>query len=112
MGLLLALDGILNESNEIEHLRRKLKNRRLDHDANYNKFQKSKKDDPALEDAVKNTNYKYQETLKKLEDVMMSVAAQEVGLIDPMIAFAEGQQAYYRACLESAEAMVKVLKEG
>lgn len=109
----MAVESVLNEVKEFERLRSKLKNRRLDHDANYNKLQKSgSKQDFALEEKVKTTQFKYQETLKKLEELMTGVARQEIALIDPMIEFLENQNNFYKRCLEASTDTLKKLKEG
>ena len=89
------LDAMLNETKEFERLRKKLKNRRLDYDANNNKLQKSKKEDPALEETVKTTKMKYEETLQKLEEMMVTASRQETELIDPFIGFMESQINFY-----------------
>ena len=112
MGLLMNLDALLNETKEFERLRKKLKNRRLDYDANNNKLQKSKKDDPASEENVKTTKLKYEETLQKLEEMMVTVSKQETELIDPFISFMESQINYYHNCLKTSEYIVQILKEG
>lgn len=108
----MSFDALLNETTEFEHLRKKLKNRRLDFDANSNKLQKSKKEDPALEESVKTTQYKYEETLKKLEDMMVSVSVRESELITPVVVFAEAQALYYQHCLQTSEALLSILREG
>ncbi len=109
----MAVESVLHESKEFDRLRTKLKNRRLDHDANYNKLQKSKSGkDLQLEEKVQTTNFKYQETLKKLDDLMIGVARQEVALIDPMIEFLENQVNFHQKCLETAQISLKALKEG
>ena len=58
MGLLINMEALLNETKDFERLRKKLKNRRLDYDANSNKLQKIKKEDPALEKNVKTNKLK------------------------------------------------------
>lgn len=112
MGLLMNLDAMLNETKEFERLRKKLKNRRLDYDANNNKLQKSKKEDPALEETVKTTKMKYEETLQKLEEMMVTVSKQETELIDPFIGFMESQINFYHGCLKTSESILQILKEG
>lgn len=112
MGLLMNLDAMLNETKDFERLRKKLKNRRLDYDANNNKLQKSKKEDPALEETVKTTKMKYEETLQKLEEMMVAVSKQETELIDPFIGFMEAQINFYTNCLKTSESIIQILKEG
>lgn len=108
----MSLDALLNETKEFERLRKKLKNRRLDYDANNNKLQKSKKEDPALEENVKNTKLKYEETLQKLEGMMVDVSRQETELIDPFISFMESQINHFHSCLKTSESILQILKEG
>lgn len=108
----MSLDALLNETKGFEQLRKKLKNRRLDYDANNNRLQKSKKEDPALEENVKNTKLKYEETLQKLEEKMVSVSRQETELIDPFIGFMECQINHFHQCLKTSESILKILKEG
>ena len=112
LGLLMAVESVLNETKEFERLRTKLKNRRLDHDANYNKLQKSSGKDVQLEEKVQTTNFKYQETLKKLEELMIGVARQEIALIDPMIEFLENQVNFHQKCLKASQETLKALNEG
>lgn len=112
MGLLMSLEALLNETKEFERLRKKLKNRRLDYDANNNKLQKSKKEDHALEESVKTTKLKYEETLHKLEEMMVQVSKQETELIDPFINFMELQIEHYHQCLKTSESVLGILKEG
>lgn len=112
MGLLMNLDALLNETKEFERLRKKLKNRRLDYDANNNKLQKSKKEDHVLEETVKTTKMKYDETHQKLEETMVTVSKQEIELIDPFIGFMEAQIGFYCNCLKTSETILQVLKEG
>jgi predicted nuclease with TOPRIM domain len=112
MGLLMSLDALLNETNQFEKLRKKLKNRRLDYDANNNKLQKCKKEDPFLEENVKSTKFKYEETLQKLEEMMITVNKKETELVDPFIDFMEMQISFYHDCLKTSESVLKVLKEG
>lgn len=112
MGILLSLDALLNETKDFERLRKKLKNRRLDYDANNNKLQKSKKEDPALEENVKTTKMKYEDTLHKLEEMMVSVSKQETELIDPFINFMETQITFYHNSLKTSESILQILKEG
>lgn len=107
----MAIDALLNETNEFEKLRKKLKNRRLDYDANNNKLQKNRKEDPALEENVKTTKFKYEETLQKLEVMMISVSKQESELIDPFINFMEFQIKFYNNCLMTSESIIRILKE-
>lgn len=106
------LDAMLNETRDFERLRKKLKNRRLDYDANNNKLQKIKKEDPALEENVKTTKMKYEETLQKLEEMMVTVSKQETELIDPFIGFMETQINFYNNCLKTSESIIQILKEG
>ena len=106
------LDAILNETKEFERLRKKLKNRRLDYDANNNKLQRSKKEDPALEESVKTTKMKYEETLQKLEEMMVTISKQETELIDPFIGFMENQINFYHNCLKTSGSIIQILKEG
>lgn len=108
----MSLDALLNETKEFERLRKKLKNRRLDYDANNNKLQKNKKEDVVLEENVKTTKMKYEETLHKLEEMMVSVSKQETELIDPFINFMESQMDYYQNCLKTSESILRILKEG
>ena len=108
----MSLDALLNETKEFERLRKKLKNRRLDYDANNNKLQKSKKEDPALEENVKTTKFKYEETLQKLEEMMITVSKQEAELIEPFISFMESQINYHSNCLKTSEYIIQILKEG
>ena len=107
----MAIDALLNEANEFEKLRKKLKNRRLDYDANNNKLQKIRKEDPALEENVKTTKFKYEETLQKLEVMMISISEQESELIDPFINFMESQIKFYNNCLMTSESIIQILKE-
>lgn len=107
----MSIDALLNETNELEKLRKKLKNRRLDYDANNNKLQKSKKENPSLEENVKTTKFKYEETLQKLEVMMISVSKQETELIDPFICFMESQITFYKNCLMTSESIIKNLKD-
>lgn len=112
MGLLLSLDALLNKTKEFDKLRKKLKNRRLDYDAKNNKLQKSKKEDPALEENVKTTKLKYEETLNMLEGMMVSVSKQETELIDPFITLIESQISFYQNCLKTSNSILQILKEG
>lgn len=112
MGLLMNLDALLNETKDFERLRKKLKNRRLDYDANNNKLQNSKKEDHALEETVKTTKMKYEETLQKLEEMMVTVSKQETELIDPFIGFMEMQINFFNNCLKTSESIIQILKEG
>lgn len=107
----MSIDALLNETNDFEKLRKKLKNRRLDYDANNNKLQKSKKEDPSLEENVKTTKYKYEETLQKLEEMMIYVSKQETELINPFISFMESQINFYNNCLKTSESVIQILKE-
>lgn len=108
----MSLDALLNNTKEFERLRKKLKNRRLDYDANNNKLQKSKKEDPKLEENVKTTKLKYEETLQKLEEMMATVSKQETELIEPFISFMESQINHYHNCLKTSQYIVQILKEG
>jgi hypothetical protein len=110
MGLLMYLDASLNEMRNFEHLRGKVKSRRLDYDANQNKLSKSKKEKPELEENVKITQQKYEEALQMLENLMVSVEEQEKGTLDPLIAFAEEQEAYYIRCLETSRVFAQILR--
>ena len=108
----MSLDALLNETKEFDRLRKKLKNRRLDYDANNNKLQKSKKEDPSLEENVKTTKMKYEETLHKLEEMMVSVSRQETELVDPFVTFMESQINFYHNCLKTSASILQILKEG
>ena len=64
---------------DYDALRKKLENRRLDYDAKLNKFNKSKKEKPGLEEEMKTAQKKYNETLADLESLMSTFAEREVG---------------------------------
>lgn len=59
-------------------LKKKMENRRLDYDAKLNKFNKSKRDKPGLEEEMRTAQSKYNETLTDVENIMSSFAEREV----------------------------------
>lgn len=59
-------------------IRGKLENRRLDYDAKLNRLQKSKKEDPILEEEMRIAHKKYEESLAAAEDLMLSLNEREV----------------------------------
>lgn len=107
----MSLDALLNESSKFDQLLKKLKNRRLDFDANNNKLQKSKKENPSLEENVKSTKFKYEETLEQLEEMMVSVSTQETNLIEPIISFIESQVELFRNSINVSNSLLEVLRE-
>ena len=63
-----------------QHQRKKLENRRLDYDAKRTNLAKSKKEDKSdLEAEVLMAKTKFEETIGTLRDVMLKIAANEVG---------------------------------
>jgi hypothetical protein len=63
---------------DYDSMKKKLENRRLDYDAKLNKFNKSKKDKPGLEEEMKTAQKKYNETLADIESLMSTFAEREV----------------------------------
>lgn len=78
-GLLLDMMALHASMKDYDALKKKLENRRLDYDAKLNKFNKSKKEKPGLEEEMKTAQKKYNETLADLESLMSTFAEREVG---------------------------------
>lgn len=72
------LNTILGSIKNYQALKKKLENRRLDFDAKLNKLNKSKKENPALEEEMKTAQFKYEETLRDVQTVMATFSEREV----------------------------------
>jgi len=80
-GFLHKLQDILEDQKEYEYLKRKLENRRLDFDAKLNQVQKTKKEQPKLEEETRVAQGKYEETLTSLTNKMIEINSNEVSLL-------------------------------
>jgi exonuclease VII small subunit len=74
------LSAYLADMKNYKHLKGKLESRRLDYDAKLNRLQKSKKEQPQLEEDMRAAAQKYEETLAELETIMISLNSCEVNL--------------------------------
>lgn len=81
-GLLFDLADLTGSLKNYGALQKKFDNRRLDYDAKQNKLSRTRRGDQqsmgALEDEVRMAQFKYEETLKDLENVMSNFQRKEV----------------------------------
>ena len=105
------LEAILNDEAKFDNLRSKLKTRRLDFDANQNKLFKSKTENTELEEQARNTQQKYEESLKSLESLMISIMQQESSLLPAIADYAEHQKQYYQSCLNISNNFLKHIND-
>lgn len=81
-GLLFDLADLTGSLKNYGALQKKFDNRRLDYDAKHNKLARTKRGDQqalgALEDEVRMAQFKYEETLKDMENCMSNFQRKEV----------------------------------
>lgn len=92
-------------------LKKKLENRRLDYDAKLNRYSKSKKEKPGLEEEMKIAQTKYNETLQDVEELMSTFAEREELLLDALVDFAHAQCFYFEKSSEGLKELREALSE-
>ncbi|TPX33420.1 hypothetical protein SeMB42_g07485 [Synchytrium endobioticum] len=102
------LNRLLNEMKEYQRLKAKLENRRLDFDAKLNKVHKSNKEKPELEEATRQAQAKYEESLTEATNVMIRLNANnEEEQMAYLLAFLDAEVDYYKQCSETLSNIAK-----
>ncbi|TPX33824.1 hypothetical protein SmJEL517_g03349 [Synchytrium microbalum] len=101
------LSRCLHDMKEYAKLKTKLENRRLDFDAKLNKVHKSNKEKPELEEATRQAQAKYEESLTEATNVMVRLNANEEEQISYLLAFLDAEMDYYKQCTETLSAVAK-----
>ncbi|KAI3643428.1 hypothetical protein MP228_012983 [Amoeboaphelidium protococcarum] len=94
------LEEYMQEVKTYKHLKSKLENRRLDYDAKVNRLQKSKKENPNLDEEMRAAQLKYEETLQELETLMISLNDKEQNQLDGLIQFLDAQYEYHQKAVD------------
>ncbi|KAJ3066426.1 hypothetical protein HDU98_010302, partial [Podochytrium sp. JEL0797] len=85
---------------DYQRLKTKLENRRLDYDAKLNKVQKAKTASPALEEDVRVSQVKYEETLQDITSRMIALNANEEDQLTELCRFVDSEVEYFQNGLE------------
>ena len=96
---------------DYDSLKKKLENRRLDYDAKLNRYNKSKKEKPGLEEEMKTAQKKYDETMQDVEELMSTFAEREELLLTSLLDFAQKQYFYFEKSCEGLKVLQEVLSE-
>lgn len=110
-GFLFQMDMILKNIESYQNLKKKLENRRLDYDAKLNKMNKSKKHDPSLEEDVKVSKFKFDESVKDVEKSMVTFMEKEDLLLESLIDFADAQIEYVSSSYKTIEDLKKFIQD-
>ncbi|RMZ94490.1 endophilin-A isoform X1, partial [Brachionus plicatilis] len=97
-----------NDIKEVQHLRKKTENRRLDFDC---KKRKKTSGSVVNDEELHQAEEKYDETKNQTEQAMTSLLNNEVEHITHLLGFAEGLLEYHSQCYEILKDMVKELNE-
>lgn len=109
--LIARLETYAADMKTYKHLRGKLENRRLDYDSKMNKLQKVKKENPALDEELRTAQQKYEETLKEVEELMVTLNDSEEPQMDGLLAFLDAQLTYHQQCLSITDKLKSVIKD-
>jgi uncharacterized protein YcbK (DUF882 family) len=110
-GYLLEIHNASTNHKEFAKLESKLQNRRLDYDAKLNKLQKSKKENPALEEEVRVAQAKYEESLEAATTQMIDLNSQDEHHHYSFSKFIELEMNYYEKCAELLRNLRSVMDE-
>ncbi|CAG8483304.1 9483_t:CDS:2 [Acaulospora colombiana] len=93
-------ESTIAELKQYQQLKRKLESRRLDYDAKLNRVQKSKKEKPELEEELRASKEKYDDTMEELHSKMQFINDSEDQYIQELTSFLDAQLEYYKKSYE------------
>ncbi|RKO96350.1 hypothetical protein CXG81DRAFT_9985, partial [Caulochytrium protostelioides] len=99
-GYVQNLQNILAQMREYEHHKKKLESRRLDYDSKVNKILKSRREKPELEEELRQSQLKYEESLEETTRLMISLNTNEPDQLQDLLAFVDAEAAFYQNCFE------------
>ncbi|KAL2268958.1 hypothetical protein VTJ83DRAFT_3804 [Remersonia thermophila] len=95
-----CLERSLATMKEYHAARKKLENRRLNYDACITKVQKAKRDDPRLEEELRNAKVKYEESTDDVLRRMQDIQDAEADNMQDLTRFLDAELEYHERCVE------------
>ncbi|KAI0403362.1 BAR-domain-containing protein [Xylaria palmicola] len=95
-----GLERSLAMMKEYQSARKKLENRRLTYDASMTKMQKAKREDFRLEDELRTSKAKYEESSEDVYRRMMDIKEAEADSVCDLSNFLDSELDYYERCAE------------
>jgi hypothetical protein len=109
-GYLLTLFNAREEHKSYKEIDKKLKNRRLDLDSKLNKVQKSKKENPVLDEETRVAQAKYEETLEVITEKMIQLNTLDEFQQRSLLQFIDYELEYYKKCASIMEELKSSLE--